>query len=103
MDFWERTRQTLNKGLDNSKDLFSKARERAKDLSEKGILKFEIMQLENQAEKLIGKIGTRTYEALVKEGQNTVSQNTSGIKELILEVEDVRKRIEEKRIQLDRL
>ncbi len=103
MDFWERTRQTLNKGLDNSKDLLSKARERAKDLSEKGILKFEIRQLENQAEKLIGKIGTRTYEVLVKEGQHTVSENTEGIKELIAEVEDVRKRIEEKRSQIDRM
>ena len=36
------------------------------------------MQLENQAEKLIGKLGTRAYEALVTEQRVQIDKQTEG-------------------------
>lgn len=96
MDFMQKIQSTLNQGLDSSRDLFFKARERARELGDKGVLKFEIMQLENQAEKLMGKLGSKTYEVLITEDHSTVSKKTPDIRELLQEIEDVRKRIEEK-------
>ncbi len=100
MDFNERMKQVFDRGLESSRDLFSKAREKAHDLGEKGVLKFEIMQLESQAEKLMAKLGTRCYEALTQEGADSVSLDTSGVHDLISEIDQVEKRIREKETKL---
>ena len=96
MGFRERMQDTISQGLKASRDLFDKAKDKAKDLGEKGVLKIEITQLENQAEKLLAKLGSAVFVTLVEEGHNTVSQNTPEVKELLSEISDVRKRIEAK-------
>jgi hypothetical protein len=103
MDFWERMRGNLDKGLDRSRDWLGKAGDKAKDLGDKGVLRFEISQLQSQAEKLMGKLGTRAYEALEKEGQPAVSHETSGVSDLISQIKDVHRRIEEKEERLRQL
>ena len=101
MDFWDRMKDAMEKGLDGSRDLLGKAKDRAQDLGERGVLRLEIMQLENQAEKLIGKLGTRTYEALVTEQRLQVDRDTQGVAELIGEIDEVRERIREKEAALE--
>jgi hypothetical protein len=96
MDFMERIQNTFSQGLESSRGLFGKAKEKAKDLSEKGILRFEILQLERQAADLIGKLGGRVFEVLALEKQTTVSARTEGVKELILEIERVKQQIDQK-------
>jgi len=100
MAFMDRVQETLNQGLKTSRDLFGKAKEKAKDLGEIGVLKFEIKQLENQAEKLMGQLGSRVYQVLVAEQHNTVSHSTGGVKDLLTEIEQIEKRIDEKEKQL---
>jgi hypothetical protein len=101
MDFWDRVKSTLDKGLDASKDLFGKARERAQDLGERGVLRVEIIQLENQAEKLVGKLGTVAFEALVTDKKEQITTETPGVRELIDEINDVQARIKEKEAALE--
>ncbi|MGM0675208.1 MAG: hypothetical protein ACQETQ_10970 [Spirochaetota bacterium] len=103
MEFWERFRDTIDKGVESSRGALGKAQERARGLGEKGVLKFEVMQLESRVEKLTTKLGARTFEILVKEGQNTVSKKTGGVKELIEELEELETRIKEKEEALGRM
>ena len=100
MGFKERMQETIGQGLKTSRELFAKAREKAKDLGEKGVLRLELSQLDNQAEKLFAKLGTAAYHVLVEEGHNTVSPNTPEIKEILSEISELRKRIEEKENQM---
>jgi hypothetical protein len=93
-------RHAIDQGLDSSRDFLSKAGDRARDLSERGILRFEIKQLESQAEQLTAKLGSRAYEVLVKEGKNTVSKSTPGVKEIIGEIQDIEQRVKDKEEQL---
>lgn len=101
MDFWERMRTALDKGLAKSKDLMGKARDTAQDLGERGVLRYEIMQLEDQAEKLTGKLGAATYEALVVREEPHVAKDSEGIRELIGEIDSVQTRIAEKEAALE--
>ena len=101
MDFWDRMRIGMEKGLEGSRDLLGKARDRAQDLGERGVLRIEIMQLENQAEKLMGKLGARAYEALVKERLDRVDIQTEGISPIIHEIDEVRERIRAKELALE--
>ncbi|MFP4375093.1 MAG: hypothetical protein ACLFPO_12240 [Spirochaetaceae bacterium] len=103
MDFWERFRTTIDKGVESSREVLGKAQERARGLGEKGVLRFEIMQLESRAEKITTKLGARTFEVLVKEEQNTVSKKTTGVRELIDELAEIEMRIKEKEHALERI
>lgn len=101
MDFWDRMKNTLEKGLEGSRDLLTKAKDRAQDLGERGVLRLEIMQLENQAEKLIAKLGTRAYEALVTEQRLQIDKQTEGVAELIEQIDEVHQKIREKEAALE--
>ncbi len=94
MGFWDRMEKIINQGIESSKEVFGKAKEKAKDLSEKGVLKFEIMQLEKQAENRFAKLGVRVYEELIKKKSTSVSANT--LKALLQDILDLKKRIDEK-------
>ena len=80
--------------------VLEKAGEKTKELGEKGVAKFEISQLERQAEKRFAQIGRHVYEVLVKEGQQTISAGTTEIKKLLNEVDEIEKMIDEKEDQL---
>ena len=100
MGFWERSKDLLSQGVMSTKEIFEKATEKSKELGEKGVAKFEIAQLEKQAEKRFAQIGRHVYEVLVKEGQQTISDGTTEIKNLLQEVDEIEKTIDEKEEKL---
>ena len=96
MGFWERSKDLLDQGIMSSKDIFDKAKAKSKELGGKGVIRFEIGQLERQVEKRFAKIGRHVYEVLVKEGQQTISKGTEEIKKLLSEVEELENTIDNK-------
>ena len=100
MDFLERLQNNMVKGLDASRDLFERAREKAQDLSEAGVLRFEIRQLENQAEKLFGQLGSKTYELLHERKEKSITLTNSEVQPFISEIERVKSEIEGKEKEL---
>lgn len=101
MDFWDRVRTTIDKGLEGSRELVGKARDKAQDLGERGVLRIEIGQLENQAEKLVGKLGAVAYEALAVREEEKLLASSDDVREIIEQIKDVQERIREKEAQLE--
>jgi hypothetical protein len=64
------------------------------------VLSLEIKQLESKNNDLIRKLGERVYELLSVEGQSTVSARSTGVKEIVSELKDVRELLEKKRGEL---
>jgi hypothetical protein len=122
MEFSERMKKLMDQGLAVSRDLAAKAGEKAQDLGEKGyaaskklaakagakaqefgergVLALEIKQLENQAQKLIGRLGTEAYKAFVEREVKTLSSDTAAVKAILAELDQVRQSIEEKEAEL---
>ena len=98
MDFMQRLQEGLNKGLVVSRELFVKAKDKAQELGEKGVLKIEIMQLEDQASKLLGKLGALAFDSF-GDGKESI-ERTPEVDALIKEIEDVRKAIEDRERQI---
>ena len=96
MDFWDRVKTTIDKGLEGSREILGRARDKAQDLGERGVLRVEILQLENQAEKLVSKLGAVAFEALVVNKQEQLTTESAGVREVLDEINDVRARIKEK-------
>ena len=103
MDFMGRLQKSLAQGIGASRELYGKAKVKAKDLGEKGLLHFEIAQLEKQAEGLVGQLGARVFETLSKNESAVVDRATPGISELLNEIKRVNGEIEEKEANLRRL
>ena len=103
MDFFDRMKKVMSQGFDTTKEALGTAAEKAKELGEKGVIKIEIGKLEREAGKKFALIGNHVFRILVEEGKNTVSKSTSEIKTLLLEIEDLKKRIETKEDDMKKL
>jgi hypothetical protein len=88
-------KELLDQGMAASKEFAVKAGAKAQDLGERGVLMLEIKQLEGQAKKLAGSLGTEAYRILVERGED-VSADDPVIKTLLAEIAAVRETIEKK-------
>ena len=96
MDFYERMKQVMHQGVEATRKGMEQAAEKARELGEKGVLKYEIMRLEKEVERRFAMLGGHAYRLLSEKGQGTISQGTPEVKELLAEVKDLQRRIEEK-------
>ena len=100
MDWKEKIEKGLSQGLDSSKKLFEGAKNQAKKMGEQGVLTLEVRQLESKRTDLLLKLGGRVYELLNEQGQSTVTNRSTGVKELLQEMEEVTRLLEEKKVAL---
>ncbi|MFP4364728.1 MAG: hypothetical protein ACLFR1_12780 [Spirochaetia bacterium] len=101
MSVWNKVQDALNDGLETSRKLFNKAKDKATEMGETSVVRFELLQLEKRLEKLFGKLGTEVYETLMVEGKNTVSKKTASIRSLLDEIEETRNEIEKREKELN--
>jgi hypothetical protein len=94
MGIWDRMEQLIGQGVSSSRELFARAKDKAQELGEIGLLKYEIAQLQKHAESLFARLGVSVYDKLVAKGQTTVSKEA--LKELLAELQDIKRRIEQK-------
>ena len=103
MNFFDRMKNVINQGLEMSKDALNVAAEKAKEMGERGVLRYEISKLEKDVEKNLALIGTNVYNLLVKQGKDSVNKDTTEIKQLLDEVKSLEGKITEREKQLEDL
>jgi hypothetical protein len=101
MGIWERMEQLIGQGLQTSREVLDRAKGKAQELGEIGLLRYELSQLEKQAQRLFGRLGMEVFERLSVKGQATVSREA--VKTLVGELEEVRKKIQQKEGDLQAL
>src|SRR6056297_3009231 len=102
MEWKEKFEKGLTQGVDSSKRFLEGAKKQAKKIGEQSVLSLEIKQLEAKNKEQMLALGERVYQMLVLEGRSTVSSKSSGVKELINELEDIRSLLETKRAEMKR-
>ena len=100
MAFIERMKELLDQGVAASKDFAAKAGAKAQDLGERGVLMVEIRQLESQAQKLIGRLGTEAYQTFTERGEQTLSAESAAVKSILADIATARESIEKKELDL---
>lgn len=99
MSFSDKIKNIVEQGMAASKDILSKAGEKAKEWGEMGVLKMEIIQLRSQAQKLTSKLGAIVYETLVEKEQHSVTKDSPAIRDTLLQIETLEKQIDDKEEQ----
>ena len=101
MAFIDRMKELLEQGVTTSKDFAVKAGAKAQDLGERGVMMVEIRKLENQAQKLIGRLGAEAYQCFAERGEKTISaEKNEVIKTLLADIATARESIEKKEEEL---
>lgn len=103
MDFMKRMDELIDKGIATSKDLWGKAKDTARDLSQKGILTIEIGQLERQAHSEIARLGSLAYDTLRNRKQPALYPEEVEVARLLGTIQELRARIEEKEEELRKI
>ncbi|MDR1949843.1 MAG: hypothetical protein LBQ38_10665 [Spirochaetaceae bacterium] len=96
----EKAQDWGEKGLAASKEFAVKAGAKAQDLGERGVLLLEIKQMEGQAQKLVGRLGTEAYSAFVERGAKSVTVDTPAVKAILAELATLREAIEKREVDL---
>jgi len=99
----EKAQDWGEKGYKASKDLLNKAGTKAQELGNRGVLMVEIKQLEGQAEKLLSRLGTEAYRLFAEEKMETLPGDTPSIKTLLADISQVKDTIEAKERELREL
>ena len=101
MTFLERLKAAVDRGIDGSRDILDRARGKARDLGERGVLRFEISQLETRGEKLAAGLGQRVFELAESGGGIDVSDES--IADYLAQLREVRTGVESREQQLAEL
>jgi hypothetical protein len=96
----EKAQDWGEKGYQASKEFINKAGAKAQDLGERGVLMLEIHQLESRAQKLISRLGSETYTLLVEKGASQIGADEPAIGAILSELADIRKSIEKREADL---
>jgi len=100
MTFSERMKDLLEQGWAVSKDFAIKAGEKAQDLGERGMLMWDIKQLETQAQKCIARLGNEAYIAFTEHDQKTIEREAIEFRTILEEIAIVKDQIEKKENEL---
>jgi hypothetical protein len=100
MTFSERMKEMLEQGLAVSKDFAIKAGAKAQDLGERGMLMWDIKQLENQAQKLLTRMGNEAYIAFTDRDQPVIDRETVEFRTILDELAIIKEQIEKKETEL---
>ena len=100
MTFSERMKDMLEQGWTASKEFAIKAGAKAQDLGERGLLMWDIKQLENQAQKLLTRMGNEAYIAFTDRDQTAIEREAVEFKTILDELASIREQIEKKEYEL---
>jgi len=100
MTFSERMKELLEQSWDATKEFAIKAGAKAQDLGERGLLMWDIKQLENKAQKQIARLGNEAYITFTDKDQAVLARETAEIKVILDELANIKDQIEKKEFEL---
>ncbi len=100
MGFQDKLKKTVSKGIEQSRHIFSAAKDKARELGDAGILRFEIHQLEDKLKKQEQLLGSTVYSLFTEEGKQSLTKRSAGVKEVIETMDDLNSQITSKRAAL---
>jgi hypothetical protein len=89
-------KEFFENGWEASKEFAKKAGAKAQDLSERGLLMWDIKQLENQAKKLFASLGNVIFIAFIDHDKTTIKRDSEEIKIILNELINIKEQIESK-------
>lgn len=103
MSIFEDMRSVLDTGLKGSRKAWDTARERVRQLGDESVTSLDIRQLRSERDRIVQELGRTVLDSFSSGERKSISPKTPGIKEIIEELEQLDRAIEEKEAALNAL
>lgn len=103
MSIFDDMRTVLDSGLKESRKAWESARDRVRQLGDESVTSLDIRQLRSEREKIVRDLGQLVLDSFSSGERKTISPKTPGVKELLEELEQLDRTIEEKEAALNAL
>lgn len=96
MDFFDKMKDFMDKGIEVSKEALSKAGSTVQDLGDKGVTKIEVVQLQNKIEKQLAQLGLQVWQVLSEQKETSITAEDERVSGLLVEVTRLKQEIEKR-------
>lgn len=100
MAFLDKMKNYLDKGVEVSKDAFSRAGTAVQDFGDKSVLRIEKKQFESKLEKEYISLGKQCFTLIKKDGEKSIEADDGRISGIIAEIERINIEIEKRDEQI---
>ena len=96
MDFFERMKDFMSKGIEVSKDALKKAGNKVQDIGDKSVTKIETIQLQHKLEKEFSRLGLQVWDILCQEKEKNIEADDSRISGFFDEIARLKAELEKR-------
>lgn len=96
MNFFDRMKDFMDKGIEVSKDALMKAGSKVQDLGDKGVTKIEAVQLQHKLEKEFSSLGLQTWDILCQQKEGSIDSGDSRISGILDEIARLKNELEKR-------
>jgi len=103
MNIFDDMRTVLDTGLKGSRKAWESARERVQQLGDESVTSLDIRQLRSERDRIVQDLGQLVLDSFTTEERKSISPKTPGVRELLEELAQLDRTIEEKESALSAL
>jgi len=100
MELRKKVSEVLSTGAAKTRDVYSRAKARAKGLSAQAMLSLEISQLEREKQRKVNELGSTVFWLFSAQGKSSVTRSTPGVKAVLEELAKLENMVREKQDEL---
>lgn len=99
MEFFDKMKDFMDKGIEVSKDALQKAGSKVQDLGDKGVTKIETLQLQNKLEKEFSSLGLHVWQVFNQQNETSIEAKDSRIAGILAEIHRLKEELEKRSIK----
>ncbi len=96
MDFFDKMKDFIDKGIEVSKEALIKAGSKVQDLGDKGVTKIETVQLQHKVEKEFSLLGLQVWDVLCQQKEGSIQSNDARISGIMDEIARLKTELEKR-------
>ncbi|HOE09500.1 MAG TPA: hypothetical protein PLU33_12090 [Treponemataceae bacterium] len=96
MDFFDKMKDFMDKGIEVSKEAILKAGSKVQDIGDKSVTKIEAIQLQHKLEKEFSLLGLQVWDVLCHQNESSVSPSDSRISGILDEISRLKDELEKR-------
>lgn len=96
MDFFDKMKDFMDKGIEVSKEALIKAGSKVQDLGDKSVTKIETVQLEHKLEKEFSLLGLQVWDVLCQQNESSIQVSDARISGIVEEISRLKKELDKR-------
>lgn len=99
MDFFDKMKDFMDKGIEVSKEALIKAGSKVQDLGDKSVTKIETVQLQHKLEKEFSLLGLQVWDVLCQQKESSIQVSDARISGIVEEISRLKNELDKRSVK----